>query len=207
MALSHALALLLNWPQSQRPELVGAVSATGHPLAERLAEQYPGDIGVVVALLLNHVRLEPGEAIFMPAGNVHAYLRGAGVEIMGASDNVLRAGLTVKPVDAPELMRLVRYEVLDEPRFPPTVLGPGLTAWRPPVGEFGLVRAIATAGAPVTLPGGGPRIVLGLRGAASLQPGDASVTLRPGHAVFLGADEPAVEVTGDAEVYQACPGA
>src|SRR5690606_3738536 len=129
----QALALLLNWPAERRAALVDAVTATGHPLAVRLAQQYPGDIGAVAALLLNHGRLAPGEAVFMPAGNVHAYLGGASVEIMGASDNVLRAGLTVKQIDPPELMRLVRYEVLDDPRFPATPVGPGLTAWRPPV--------------------------------------------------------------------------
>ena len=70
---------------------------------------------MLVALLLNHVRLAPGEAIWMPAGNLHAYLRGAGVEIMAASDNVLRGGLTPKRVDVDELLRVLRFEVLDDP--------------------------------------------------------------------------------------------
>ena len=84
-------------------------------LARELAGRYPGDPGVLVALLLNHVRLAPGEAIWMPAGNLHAYLRGAGVEIMAASDNVLRGGLTPKHVDVRELLRVLRFEVLDRP--------------------------------------------------------------------------------------------
>ena len=67
--------------------------------------EFPGDIGVVLALLLNDVRLEPGEAIFLGAGNVHCYLRGMGVEIMANSDNVLRCGLTPKHVDVAELLR------------------------------------------------------------------------------------------------------
>jgi mannose-6-phosphate isomerase len=201
--LREALATLLAWPAATRAELVGAVAASGHPLAALLAGDYPGDIGVVVALLLNHVRLAPGEAIFMPAGNVHAYIRGAGVEILGASDNVVRAGLTAKPVEPDELMRLVRYEVLADPVYPATSLGVGLTEWAPPVDEFRLIRG--TGG--TTLPGEGPRIVVCLRGNASLRSGAATVALPPGAAVFLGADEPAVEVTGDAEVFQACPGA
>lgn len=204
--LRGALSLLLGWPAPQRADLVAGVVAAGEPLAVRLAAQYPGDIGVVVALLLNHIRLAPGEAIFMPAGNVHAYLGGAGVEIMGASDNVLRAGLTSKHINAEELMRLVRYEVLADPIFPATPLGPGLIAWSPPVGEFrlALARPAAAPGA-VTLPGGGPRIVAGLRGTATLRSGSATLTLPAGRAVFVPAAEPDVEVTGDADVYQASP--
>lgn len=73
-------------------------------LVRQLAEQYPGDVGVVVALLLNHVTLAPGEALFLPAGNMHAYLSGLGVEVMANSDNVLRGGLTPKHVDIPALL-------------------------------------------------------------------------------------------------------
>jgi mannose-6-phosphate isomerase, class I len=204
--LRSALTRLLEWPESERAALVDAVVAAGDPLAGRLAQQYPHDVGVVVALLLNHVRLNPGEAIFMPAGNVHAYLGGAGVEIMGASDNVLRAGLTAKRVDPAELMRIVRYEVLAEPRFAGTSLEPGLTEWSPPVSEFRLVRAVAEQAAALTLPGDGPRIVVCLRGEATLRSGASERVLPAGRAVFLTADEPAVEVSGEAEVFQASPG-
>jgi mannose-6-phosphate isomerase len=205
--LRTALTRLLEWPVSERAALVDAVVAAGDPLAVRLAQQYPHDIGVVVALLLNHVRLSPGEAIFMPAGNVHAYLGGAGVEIMGASDNVLRAGLTSKHMDPAELMRIVHYEVLTEPTFPGTPLGPGLTRWSPPVGEFQLVRAAPEPGAQLTLPGDGPRIVVCLRGEARLRSGTSERVLAAGRAVFVTAGEPAVEVSGATEVYQASPGA
>ena len=70
--------------------------ASADAWAVRLAELHPADPGVVGALLVNHVRLRPGEAIVLPAGNLHAYLQGVGVEIMGNSDNVLRGGLTPK---------------------------------------------------------------------------------------------------------------
>jgi mannose-6-phosphate isomerase len=202
--LQGALATLLQWPESERAQLVASVAAA-HPLAARLVANYPGDIGVVVALLLNHCRLSPGEAAFMPAGNVHAYLHGAAVEIMGASDNVLRAGLTGKHIDPAELMRLVRYEVLGDPRYPATELGPGLTGWRPPAEEFALVRGQAARGAPVTLPGGGPRIVICVRGRASLR-ADMSSVLGAGESVFVPAHAPDVVVSGDAEVYQAMVG-
>ena len=81
----------------------------------RLAERYPNDPSVVATLLLNLVRLEPGEAIRLGPGNLHAYLRGAAIELMGPSDNVVRAGLTSKPVDVDELMRIVDTSPLVEP--------------------------------------------------------------------------------------------
>ena len=68
-------------------------------LVTRLTERYPNDPSVAVTLLLNRVQLEPGQAIFLDAGNLHAYLSGVGVEVMGASDNVIRGGLTDKAVD------------------------------------------------------------------------------------------------------------
>ncbi|NUP19924.1 MAG: mannose-6-phosphate isomerase, class I, partial [Streptomyces sp.] len=73
-----------------------------------IAHHFPGDPGVIAAMLLNHVRLQPGEALFLGAGIPHAYLNGLGVEIMANSDNVLRCGLTPKHVDVPELLRVVR---------------------------------------------------------------------------------------------------
>lgn len=90
---------------SDRPETGWAV---------RLAERYPGDPGVVVTLLLNYVRLEPGEALRLGPGTLHAYLGGAGVELMGASDNVVRAGLTDKPVDVEGVLDIMdATELLD----------------------------------------------------------------------------------------------
>ncbi len=83
---------------SERPEAVWV---------NRLHDRYPNDASVAATILLNHVVLAPGEAIHLTAGNLHAYLHGAGIELMGASDNVVRGGLTVKPVDVDELLRVV----------------------------------------------------------------------------------------------------
>lgn len=99
-------------------------------LVTRLARLYPGDPSVVVALLLNRVQLQPGEALFLDAGNLHAYLSGVGVEVMGASDNVIRGGLTKKPVDVEELLRIVRFEALDNPVLSPVEAAAG--QWRYP---------------------------------------------------------------------------
>ncbi|MDT5130043.1 MAG: mannose-6-phosphate isomerase, partial [Mycobacterium sp.] len=71
-----------------------------------LGERYPGDAGVLASLLLNRITLAPGEGIYLPAGNLHAYLHGVGFEVMANSDNVLRGGLTPKHVDVPELLRV-----------------------------------------------------------------------------------------------------
>ncbi len=109
---SETFTALLTLPDDARTELVDAVVAgcAGRTRARSSrpppswATAYPGDIGVVASLLLHRLTLQPGEAIFLPAGNLHAYLRGLGVEIMGNSDNVLRGGLTPKHVDVPELL-------------------------------------------------------------------------------------------------------
>jgi mannose-6-phosphate isomerase len=85
----------------------------------RLDAMYPGDPSVVATLLLNHVVLAPGEALHLGAGNLHAYLGGAGVELMGPSDNVIRGGLTAKPVDVDELLRIVDPSPLDQPVITP----------------------------------------------------------------------------------------
>ncbi|EHB58585.1 mannose-6-phosphate isomerase, class I [Mycolicibacterium rhodesiae JS60] len=79
-----------------------------------LGERYPGDAGVLAAMLLNRIALAPGEALFMPAGNLHSYIHGMGMEVMANSDNVLRGGLTPKHVDVPELLRVLDFTPADE---------------------------------------------------------------------------------------------
>ncbi|WP_285552469.1 mannose-6-phosphate isomerase, class I [Actinoplanes regularis] len=196
--LSEAVRLLLSWPAEDRPALIDAVvaaaSATGesHPHAESyrlavdLATHYPGDPGVLVALLLNLVHLAPGEAIWMPAGNLHAYLRGLGVELMAASDNVLRGGLTPKRVDVGELLKVLRFETLDDPLLHGAEAGPGVTAWRVPVRDFELYRIELTGSRPpVRLPGSGPRIILGVAGDVHVGAEHGiPVTLSPGTAAY-----------------------
>lgn len=106
-----------------------------------LSDEYAGDPGILVSLLLHFVQLEPGEAIYLGARQLHAYMGGIAVEVMAASDNVLRAGLTQKHVDVPELSRIVDLAELDEPRLASRVLAPGLVAWEPAVADFRLLRA------------------------------------------------------------------
>jgi mannose-6-phosphate isomerase len=94
-------------------------------MALELSERYPGDAGVLAALLLNLAVLEPGEALYLPAGNMHAYLSGAGVELMANSDNVLRGGLTPKHVDVAELLRVLDFT----PHTPPVLHGTDDNGW------------------------------------------------------------------------------
>ena len=81
-----------------------------------LGERYPGDAGALAAMLLNRVSLKPGEGVFLPAGNLHSYLHGVGMEVMASSDNVLRGGLTPKHVDVPELLRILDFNPVVDPR-------------------------------------------------------------------------------------------
>lgn len=205
--LRRAVELLMEWPVEERQSLVADVAAGGEPLVKDLGERYPGDVGVVVTLLLNRVRLGADEAVFMPAGNLHCYLCGFGVEAMAASDNVLRGGLTPKRVDVPELLRVLRFEVLEQPVLSPVPVGPGVLTWPVPVREFALYKASVggpdqAGSGPVRLPASGPRLVLGVTGAVTATSGAGSLPLAPGGALFVGAGEPPVEVSGAGTVFQ-----
>ncbi|MET8865473.1 mannose-6-phosphate isomerase, class I [Nonomuraea sp. NPDC004580] len=169
-----------------------------------IARAYPGDPGIAAALLLNHVDLAPGEALYLGAGVPHAYLGGIGVEIMANSDNVLRCGLTSKHVDVPELMRVVDFTPTAPHRVEPAEDPRGAYAYRPPAPEFALTRHELTGEHTHRLPGGVPQIVLCVEGEARL--GD-DLTLRPGESAFVPAAVPSVRLVGKGTVYRAEPGA
>ncbi|MEU4639159.1 mannose-6-phosphate isomerase, class I [Micromonospora sp. NPDC023814] len=210
--LRDAVRLLLTWPADERDALVGAaasaaVAGPDAELARELAAAYPGDPGVLVAMLLNRVRLAPGEAIWMPAGNLHAYLRGTGVEIMAASDNVLRGGLTPKRVDVDELLRVLRFEVLRDPVVPALEVDPGVVTWPVPVDDFALHRVTVGAALPaVTLSVPGPRVVLCGAGELSVDDGTGAVTLGRGQAAVGTAAAGPLRVAGTGEAYVASCG-
>ncbi|MEV4074472.1 mannose-6-phosphate isomerase, class I [Nonomuraea fuscirosea] len=168
-----------------------------------IARAYPGDPGITAALLLNHVELLPGQALYLGAGVPHAYLGGIGVEIMANSDNVLRCGLTSKHVDVPELMRVVDFgpsePFLVEPERDPA----GAYDYRPPAPEFALTRYELAGESTHELAGGVPRIVLCVEGEARL--GD-DLTLRPGESAFVAAAA-STRLSGKGTAYGARPGA
>ncbi len=157
-----------------------------------LAQQYPGDAGVLVSLLLNRVSLVPGEAIYLPAGNIHAYLNGLGLEVMASSDNVLRGGLTGKHMDVAELLDVVDFSPAAVPVVPTRVTDLGQKVWEPPFAEFALQRVeIAPDGDPVPLVQNGPLIVLATSGSVLLDSPRGDVVLGRGGSVFVPfAEEP-----------------
>ena len=118
-----------------------ALGRSQHKLLSELYTQYPGDPGVVVAFFMNRISLAPGEAIYVPAGMIHAYLSGLGVEVMAVSDNVLRGGLTDKPIDILELLEILDYTPVEDPTLKPKKIANGLQEFELPIIDFKLYKA------------------------------------------------------------------
>ncbi|MFB8190078.1 mannose-6-phosphate isomerase, class I [Microbacterium sp. NPDC055988] len=170
-----------------------------------VAANYPGDPGVVVALLMNHVVLRRGEGVFLRAGLLHAYLAGLGVEIMAASDNVLRGGLTPKRIDVPELLAILDPTPGEVPVLRPEDAD-AVTAYPVPVSDFALSR-IAVDGAPVTVEISGPTMVLATAGTITVRSSSgAEVQVPVGTVAFAGGDERTLTVSGEGEAFVAGPG-
>jgi len=212
--LSEVIGWLLSDGAAQaRDVIAAAVSASSDEfgaeleLARTLDAAFPGDPGIVVALLMNLVTLRRGEGLFVPAGVLHAYLEGLGVELMAASDNVLRGGLTPKHVDAAELVG-----VLDPtPGLPPVIRGreiaAGVREYDVPVADFALLAVSPSAeGIDVALDG--PAIAVATAGAPTVA-GAATqdiAKLLPGTAVLVTPDEGGVHASGHGELFIALPG-
>ena len=173
------------WQWPEPGPLVAAVvaacqrlAASDRPFADacaaavRVAADHPGDVGVLALLLMRHEVLQPGQAVFMPAGGLHAYLHGTGIELLANSDNVVRSGLTGKHIDVPELLRLLDPAVA-VPVLSPRPLADGLATFDTPAEEFRLY--LLDVAASLALPGTGPRILLCLDGACTLR-----AAVRPG---------------------------
>jgi mannose-6-phosphate isomerase len=166
-----------------------------------LSERYPGDAGVLAALLLNRVTLAPGEALYLPAGNLHAYLSGAGIELMASSDNVLRGGLTPKHVDVPELLRVLDFVAAT----PPVITGRSDSGWvryDTPAEEFLLRRWEGATSVPVPVPDGGPRILLCTAGSACVRSPGGDLELTRGQSLWLAAADTAVTMQSLADGVQ-----
>ena len=149
-------------------------------------DAFPGDPGVLISLLLNLVSLEPGQAIYLPAGNIHAYIRGLGIEVMASSDNVLRGGLTPKHVDVAELLKTVRFESLGVPRVLAEGTEFGQELYRPPFKEFQLQRIeLGPDTAPVPLAQTGPAVVVVIAGAVVLDSPKSDLRVQRGGAAFI----------------------
>jgi mannose-6-phosphate isomerase len=160
-----------------------------------LGERYPGDAGVLAALLLNRITLAPGEAIFVPAGNLHTYLRGFAVEVMANSDNVLRGGLTPKHVDVPELLRVLDFNPSAEAQLRPHVRREGfVSVYETPAEEFA-VALLALDGeylgheVDASCSHEGPQILLCTEGCTTVHGKSRSLTLERGMAAWVPADD------------------
>ncbi|MFD7719683.1 mannose-6-phosphate isomerase, class I [Streptomyces sp. NPDC059814] len=204
-ALREVLTAILTADPAQMAETVTAAAAAAERLGgafapyARIAHHFPGDAGVIAAMLLNYVQLQPGEALFLGAGVPHAYLDGLGVEIMANSDNVLRCGLTPKHIDVPELLRVVRFEATDPGVLRPEASPSGEELYETPVDEFRLSRFDLSPGAdPVDLTAATPQILLCTAGA----PRAGDLGLVPGESVFVPAGEK-TEVSGTGTLFRA----
>lgn len=212
-ALRETLAWLLSGQATAEvADIAGALSGAADAefsaeldVLRRIAADFPGDPGVVVALLMNLVRLRRGEALYAPAGVLHAYQDGLGVELMAASDNVLRGGLTPKHIDVPELMRLVDTTPASPPVIRPQQVD-GATVFDVGIPDFRLLHVRCRPEAGRVVPVTGPTIALSVAGTVEVAAGAARHALTPGQAVFATADERALQVSGDGELYLAQPG-
>jgi mannose-6-phosphate isomerase len=183
--------------------VVGALTS-GAPMAPyqpelstvlSLNSEYPGDPGVLISLLLNRLSLAPGEAVYLPAGNVHAYLHGLGVEVMASSDNVLRGGLTPKFVDVPELLKTIAFESVGVPMLRAEVSEFGQELYQPPFREFQLQRIeLRPDGNPVPLAQSGAAVIIVTAGSVYLDSPKGDLRLNRGATAFLPAADAPVNV-------------
>jgi mannose-6-phosphate isomerase len=184
----------------------GGPSNGGKELADlvvRLNEQFPGDIGLFVQFFLNYVKLEVGEAMFLKADDIHAYLSGDIIECMASSDNVVRAGFTPKFKDVSTLTTMLTYsyapiseQKMNPVDYPYATLNAAAyssnssnTLYDPPIPEFAVVRtALNRTGAKATFdPIDGPSIVLCTKGKGTISVGPKKETIEEGYVYFVGA--------------------
>ncbi|MCM1964744.1 mannose-6-phosphate isomerase, class I [Streptomyces sp. NPDC002812] len=207
-ALREVLTAVLTADRTEMARTVSEAAAAAERIGGAyapyagLVHHYPGDPGVIAAMLLNHVQLQPGEAMFLGAGIPHAYLDGLGVELMANSDNVLRCGLTPKHVDVPELLKVTLFEPGDPGILRPE--GNGEEVYETPIDEFRLSRfVLAAGGAPRILPDGTAQILLCTAGSPRANsPKSGELALAPGESVFVPAGEK-VELSGTGTVFRA----
>jgi len=157
------------------------------------------DRGIASALLLNHMTLKKGEAVFVPAGMPHAYLSGLGIEIMLASDNVLRGGLTPKHIDVEELSRVLVFEAT-EPKLTTTkVLANGLSRFEIPTKEFDFYSvSVGSNNLLMDLNLPGDTIVLCVSGALAVSNSkEERQVINPGEAAFISGDARTFSVSGN----------
>ena len=217
--LKSLMEYLLVAPPGRHQKLVASTLSTaerqiaaGDPESSHLrwivelGRVYPGDVGIVTALLLNYVRLDVGQAIFLPARSLHSYLSGLGIEIMASSDNVLRGGLTPKHVDSAELLRVLTFEPMTPPLVEPTKLSEAEEAYVTPAADFRLSRIRETKS--LGWKPFGPELLLCSEGSYRVSATDSeSVTIARGESLFIAATTERVDVSGEGALFRATVGA
>jgi mannose-6-phosphate isomerase len=206
------------WLLSGDPEvaaLTAAVSAAADDAegdswatVRGLARTYPGDPGILISLLLHMLVLQPGEALYLPAGNIHAYQYGVGIELLANSDNVIRGGLTPKHIDVPELLGILDFRPLPAPYLRPSEPVPGVAVFSPDIPDFSLTVVgpdASEAGVDVAIPGGGRAIAFVSSGAVVLSDGSETFSLEKGASAYI-SDVSTLRVEGDGRLFLATAG-
>jgi len=181
-------------------EAAALLDGPNFDLVAQLATEYPGDPGIVISLMLNLVSLKKGEVLYLPAGNIHAYVDGLGIELMASSDNVLRGGLTPKHVDVPELLSVLDFSPVEVPYLAPEEPVAGVHIFRPDVADF--VLTVVTVDGSVAIDASGPAIAICTDGDVELN----GYTLEHGTSVFVTADDSITSVAGRGTVFIATAG-
>ncbi|KAG9135642.1 hypothetical protein Leryth_002382 [Lithospermum erythrorhizon] len=173
-------------------------------LALRLETQYPADVGVMGAFLLNYIKLKPGEALYLGANEPHAYIYGESIECMATSDNVVRAGLTTKILDVQLLCSMLTYKQ----GFPDILQGEALdiftTRYYPPFDEFEVDRCILPKGTETVLPAvPSPSIFLVMEGGGMMSTIASEEMIVEGDVLFTPADtEVSISTTSGLRLYR-----
>jgi mannose-6-phosphate isomerase len=171
-----------------------------------LNKEYPGDIGILTPVILNLVQLEPGEAIYLPAGELHAYLDGLGIELMANSDNVLRGGLTPKHIDVPELLNVVNFESGPVQKVKPANIDVCRMLYETPAEEFQLFMISVDNGKSFTSPKNrSVEILICLKGEAKIEDlgcGE-SITVTQGQSIVIPSHISQYWIEGNATLYMA----
>jgi mannose-6-phosphate isomerase len=213
LALRALFARLMTLdPEERGPVLARATGEAARRRADdpawewvtRLLEHHPGDVSALAPLYLNLVTLAPGEALFLPAKELHSYLEGTAVEIMANSDNVLRGGLTPKHIDVPELLSTLVFEGRTPAILKPVESGPGERSYRTPAREFELGFLEVAPDRPYApSPGRGVEILLGLAGEVRIVAGGETLDLGRGRSVLVPAVLPSYALEGEGRVCRA----
>jgi mannose-6-phosphate isomerase len=212
-ALKAFLTTLFGLSAQTRRDLTGYIkefrpheNAGAGKYMARFAELYPGDPAVIAPLYLNLLELEPGEAIYLDAGILHAYIEGFGVELMANSDNVLRGGLTPKHIDVPELMNVLDFSPRRPRILKPEEPAPAYYTYASPCGEFAL-SVMTGRGGETPFPERGPAVAVVIRGEARLSTAGAALTLMSGESAFIPARQAGESLvfSGSFTAYIAAP--